>query len=913
MQGSLTGRKGKVPGAELKLLRLLNITHYISFTAYFYYICNQFTHISNNLYNPIYLNKNLRLKAIFIVLFFFAFSHGLSSQPRITQRNSPEIPKEYSKNIQNEYRKIINLNGEWTLKSVDPKFQTKIQVPFSYDFKGKVTCSRTFNIETGNPDNWNYVLCCDGINYQCEITVNGRFIVKHEGGFTSFSTVIQGGIIKENDNSIEIKIDNELDYSKTLPLKNTCSYPKNYGGIYRDIYILAVPKLFIRNVNINSEIDINFNADIKTKITLTSTDLSSIESIISARKLYVKTDVLDSSGDVVIGSIWKELDISPNSTFEVENELSLGNPRFWTPDHPYLYTVRVSILAGESPIDVYSCDYGVYELAVTSNALILNRTEIKLKGVNYVEEFPGSGMSGSYDEVEYDVRNIKTMGCNVIKVLGRPASPYLINLCNRLGLMIFEELPVYNVPKGVFELENFNALAENQLSEMILEHKNNPSIAAYGLGNDFDVTDNYAKNYVSSLFNLGKKLDKRFIYYSTRNYRDDICKDIVDFVGINNYDNNPGYVKELSSDVRLKRNRIFIASYGKIIDPTDVSGYSDPNSIEAQSKYIVDFQKIIKNSSFAGSFFYTYADWNSDYPNLKFFDTQNQYLRTTGLLTINRDNRSSASILKKEFFDEDIPNLNIGTYSTESPVIFVLIGLFILIVFIYLANSVRRFRDNVWRAFFRPFIFYTDIREQSLIPPFQSFLLAIVLSIGNALFFANLLYYWRDSQLFDIMFSLVISSDSAKIYADDIIISPFKLTLVLSAIAFVKLFFFSVIIWFFSLATKFRIRFGNIYTVTIWGFLPTIILLAIGTFYVRLLNVNSDFVVFGLILAMIIYIISVYRVLKGTHIIFDTFFLKAYAYGIGVIIVLCGSAWIYLNSAKFFGDYLDLVMMFLKV
>ena len=76
---------------------------------------------------------------------------------------------------------------------------------------------------------------------------------------------------------------------------------------------------------------------------------------------------------------------------------------------------------------------------------------------------------------------------------------------------------------------------------------------------------------------------------------------------------------------------------------------------------------------------------------------------------------------------------------------------------------------------------------------------------------------------------------------------------------------------------------------------------------------NSDFVVFGLILAMIIYIISVYRVLKGTHIIFDTFFLKAYAYGIGVIIVLCGSAWIYLNSAKFFGDYLDLVMMFLKV
>ena len=859
------------------------------------------------------MNKNLISALSFTALFLFAFTSGLSSQPRITQRNSPEIPKSYTRNIQNEYRKIINLNGEWTLHSIDPKFQTKIQVPFSYDFKGKVNCSRTFNIEPGNPGSWNYILYCDGINYQCEITINGRFIVKHEGGFTSFSTVIQGGIIKEKDNSIEIKIDNELDYSKTLPLKNTCSYPKNYGGIYRDIYILAVPKIFIRNINISSEIDINFNADIKNKITITSTDLSSIENLIAGKKLYVKTDILDSTGDVAAASTWKELDISPNSTIDIENEFALENPRYWSPDNPYLYTVRVSILSGESPIDIISCDYGVYELAVTSNALILNRAETKLKGINYIEEFPGSGISGSYNEVEYDVRNIKALGCNVIKVYGRPASPYLINLCNRYGLLIFEELPVFNVPEGVFELENFNALAENQLSEMIMEHKNNPSVAAYGLGNDFDVTSGYAKTYVQSLFNLGKKLDKRFIYYSTRNYREDICKDIVDLVGINNYDNNLKYIKELSSDVRLKRNRIFAASYGRIINPTNISGYSDPNSIEAQSKYIIDFQKIIKNSSFAGSFFYTYADWNSDYPNLEFFDAQNQYLRTSGLFTINRDQRSSASILKKEFLDEDIPNLNIGTYSRESPVIFVLIGLFILIAFIYLANSVRRFRDNVWRAFFRPFIFYTDVREQNLIPPFQSFLLAIILSIGNALFFANLLYYWRDSQLFDIMLSLVISSDSAKIYADKIIISPFKLTLALSAIAFIKLFIFSVIIWFFSLATKFKIRFSNIYTVTIWGFLPSIILLAIGTFYVRVLYENSDFVVIGLILALIIYIISVYRVLKGTHIIFDTFFLKAYAYGIGVIIVICGGAWIYLNSTKFIADYLSLVLLFLKV
>jgi hypothetical protein len=857
------------------------------------------------------LSKRLQFGVLFIVL-LFASTARISSQPKILQRKSPEIPRIYAKNIENGFRRIINLNGNWNLSSNDPFIRSSVQVPFSYDFKGKVTCSRTFNTDLENPSTWNYVLCCDGINYQCEISINGKFIVKHEGGFTPFTSVIQEGIIKEYNNSIEVKIDNELDYSKTLPLKNTCNYPKNYGGIYRDIYILTVPKVFIKNVNLSSEIDINFNADITNKITVTATKFSASGEFTAEKDLYIKTDILNPAGEIVASGSGKTFSISQNSTTDIENKFTFENPRFWSPDNPYLYTVRVTMFSGEAPIDMYMCDYGVYELAVTTNAIILNRTEIKLKGINYIEEFPGTGMSGSYNEVEYDVKNFKTLGCNVIKVYGRPASQYLIDLCNRYGMMIFEELPAFNIPEGVLESENFNALAENQLNEMILSHKNNPSIAAYGLGNDFDVSNETARNYVSALFAEGKKLDKRFIYYSTRNYKDDICKDIVDLVGINNFDDNLNSIKELTSNVRLKRNRIFIASYGKIINPTNISGYSDPNSIESQSKFIIDFQKIVKNSSLAGSFFFTYADWNSDFPNLKYFDKINQNFRTSGLYSFNRDLRSSANILRKEFYDEDIPNLNVGTYSKEAPVIFVLIGMFTLILFIYLANSVRRFRENVWRAFFRPFIFYTDVREQSLIPGFQNFLLAVILSIGNALFFANLLYYWSDSQLFDIMLSQLISSGTLKVYADEIIISPFKLTLVLTLISFIKLFFFSVIIWLFSLAVKFKIRFNNIYTVTIWGFLPSVILLLIGTFYLRVLYVNSDFVVIGLILAAIIYIISVYRVLKGVHIIFDTFFLKAYAYGILVIVVMAGGAWIYLNSTKFISDYLDLVFLFLK-
>jgi beta-galactosidase len=859
----------------------------------------------------------LRLKTfalgIFVIVLLSAHVSQVFSQTKLLSRNSSQIPDSYVRNLQNEHRKLINLNGDWNASSPEQQIVANVQVPFCYDFKGKITCSRTFNAEIENPNSYNYVLCCDGINYQCEITINGRFILKHEGGFTSFSATIQEGTIKETGNTIEVKIDNSLDYSKTLPLRNLTNMPKNYGGIYRDIYILAVPKVFVKGVNVSTEIDINFTADLKNTITVSATDISNLKGIPTEdKKFTIKTELVDTAGNVKATSNETSFTISDNSTIQVENKFSLTSPLFWSPDYPYLYTLRVTIYSGQNVIDIYKCDFGLYEFSQRSNSFIINRSEIKFKGINYVEEFPGKGISGSYDDVERDIKNFKSLGCNIIKVWGRPASPYLVNLCNRYGILVLEELSVFNVPSKILSSENFISLADNQLNEMVLGHKNNPCIFAYGLGNDFDVTNERTKTYVSKLAEDCRKLDSRLRYYSTKIYQNDICRELVDMTGLNFYDNDLKILKEILSDTKLKKEKIFISNYGRVINPNNNSGYSDPNSVEAESKYIVDLFKIEKSSFLLGSFYSAYADWNADAPNLKSFDPNNQYMRTSGLYSFYRDMRSPAVILRKHFMEEDIPNLNIGTYSREAPVLFVFIGLFFFILFIYLANSVRRFRENVTRALFRPFIFFSDVREQHLIPPIQNILLAIILSVGNGLFFANILYYWKDSQLLDIMLSLIVSPDNVKILLDSIMISPLKLVLFLSALVFVKIFLVSFVIWLFSLTIKFRIGFNNVYTVTVWALLPTIILLISGTFYIRALFENPDFVVVGLGAAAFLYILSFYRILKGTYIVFDTFFLKSYTYGIITALLVYGAVFYYLQSSRHIADYFSMVMSFLK-
>ncbi|MCI0450225.1 MAG: hypothetical protein L0Y79_10665, partial [Chlorobi bacterium] len=84
------------------------------------------------------------------------------------------------------------------------------------------------------------------------------------------------------------------------------------------------------------------------------------------------------------------------------------------------------------------------------------------------------------------------------------------------------------------------------------------------------------------------------------------------------------------------------------------------------------------------------------------------------------------------------------------------------------------------------------------------------------------------------------------------------------------------------------------------------------TFYIRIIMSNTDFIIIGVFLAILLYLISIYRILKGTHIVFDIFFLKVYTYGIGTIIIIASASWFYLNSTKFLFDYFNLVMVFLK-
>ena len=852
------------------------------------------------------MNKIISLVCVLkIILFPLTEIH---SQDKFFSRNLPELPAYLINNHTNDYRKIINLNGEWEVLSSEQKTY-KIQVPFCYNGKGTVHCSRYFDLELENPLLWNYILVAQGINYQAEVKINGNFIVKHEGGFTPFSSVIPNNIIREKNNLIEIIIDNTLSVSRTIPLKNSVLIPQNYGGIYRDIYIIAVPSVFIKAAHLASEIDINLNSDITCNVVVSSTDISEEKT----STYNINVEILDTSGNLKSSATSADFSIPSNSTVPVQLKFTFNSPSFWSPDNPYLYKVRVKLLRNSETIDMVNYDYGISDVSYRSNQIYIGQKEFRFKGINYIEEFTDKGICGSYGDTEEDVKKIKNLGANIIKVYGRPASEYLLELCSRYGIWVMEEIPVYNVPATILGTENFLTLAENQFTEMIRAHRNYPCIFAYGMGNDFEVTGPEAAEYVKRLRNAAKLLDNKIVYYSTRNYYYDKCRQYADMTGINFYNGDLNYLKNILLDIKIKNDRIFISNFGKIINPDNVSGgYSDPSSNESLSKFIVDVYKLTANSSLRGAFLHSFSDWKSDMSNTVYYRESDQNLITTGIFNLQREQRPPSVILRKVFLNEDIPNLNIGSYSKQQPVIFVFIGLGTFILFIYLANSVRRFRDNVSRALIRPFIFFTDVREQNLIPANYNTILLLILSVSSGLFFANLIYYWRDSDLFNIILGSVFINEKVKLRADQIINSPLKLTLALTLLLIIKMYFTVFIIWLFSLTLKYRVQLNNIYSVVVWGFLPLISLLIAGSFYLRILSEMSDFVYFGLGFAVIVYILSLYRIFKGVSVIFDVFYLKSYIYGLLTTGIIIGTALYYINHTRHTIDYLYLILSFLK-
>lgn len=341
-------------------------------------------------------------------------------------------------------------------------------------YEGTIWLKRSFDYKTSKPDNRLFVYF-GAVNYKAEVYLNGTKLGVHEGGFTPFNFEITS-IVKPENNYLVVKVDNTR-LKDAVPTNNTDWW--NYGGITRDVKLIEEPQTFIRDYNIQLE----------------KRDPNKIAG-------YVKLDNISSNQNITISipELKIEQNIATNSNGYAQFEINAKKIKYWSPESPKLYEVFI-----KTSFQTLKDDIGFRTIETVGHEILLNGKRIYLRGIAIHEENAMRGARAFNDaDALVSLTWAKELGCNYVRLAHYPHNEHMIKMADKMGIMVWEEIPVYWTVNFTNKatLEN----AENQLSEAITRDKNRAAVIIWSMANETPPSD--ARNsFIINLIHHARSLD----------------------------------------------------------------------------------------------------------------------------------------------------------------------------------------------------------------------------------------------------------------------------------------------------------------------------------------------------------------------------------------------------------------------
>lgn len=335
----------------------------------------------------------------------------------------------------------------------------------------------------------------DGVYMNAEVYVNGKKLGEHNYGYTAFAFDITEELIcdGETENIIAVRVSNPVPSSRWY----------SGSGIYRDVTLSVTEPIHIAHLgttvttpNVEEQQTTDVDTVIET-IVENDTDENSV--------ITVKSTVLNNNGEAVNTPVEETKSIAANSS-ETFNQIAVVNkPKLWSTENPNLYEVKTEVIVDEEVVDTYFTDFGYRYYDFDRNTgFSLNGESMKLKGVCMHHDQGSLGAESYYRAVERQMEIMKEMGVNAIRVSHNPASEMLLDICNRLGLMVINEAfdtwtNSKNGNRNDFakffntKIEEDNQIingspdmtwGEFEARTMVRSSKNDPSVIMWSIGNE---------------------------------------------------------------------------------------------------------------------------------------------------------------------------------------------------------------------------------------------------------------------------------------------------------------------------------------------------------------------------------------------------------------------------------------------
>ncbi|WP_179351408.1 glycoside hydrolase family 2 protein [Winogradskyella vidalii] len=482
----------------------------------------------------------------------------------------------------------------------------------------------------------NQYLKFNAVNQEATIFVNGKKVGNHRGGYAAFNFNISEFITYEAYNLIEVTVDNSHN-EDIPPLDADFTF---YGGIYRDVELITLPKQHFSLEDYASDgFYINYPQVSEESARIEVTALLN-NTASRKEKTTLKLVLSDAEGKIIT---------TYSETFKLKSKTSeafkvplpeVKNPKLWSPEHPYLYQLQLVLTddKGET-LDLKTANVGFRWVSVDADkGFYLNGKPIKLIGVNRHQDYEGYGNAVPMALQKKDIELIKEMGSNVIRFAHYPHARELYKRCDELGILVWTETPIVN---KVTNTEAFFKTATNMQKEHIKQYYNYPSVVMFGYMNEiflrlaFDQKESEAEkeNRKKYTYQLAKQLEELtrkeapnhitvMALHFNELYNETNIADLPMLVGWNLYF---GWYHDTIKDLgvfldnqhqRFPKRAIMVSEYGpgadvriSTIKPSRYD-YSQEYQLQLHSGY---YNQVIERNFVTGMTAWNFADFGSEF------------------------------------------------------------------------------------------------------------------------------------------------------------------------------------------------------------------------------------------------------------------------------------------------------------
>lgn len=379
-------------------------------------------------------------------------------------------------------------------------------------------------LQPANPHpNGRTLLHFEGAGQYSQVFVGLEKAGEHRGGYDEWTVDITDTAARARTNKlfngevpVAVLCDNSRD-AESIP--SDLSDFNRYGGLYRHVTLVQVPAISVERLHLEPVLQADGRAIVRVRARLHNPT-------VLADELEAAIEVTDPSGNVIHTASHK---LAPWSGAQEIEAVDLRAPQRWSPHSPALYRCRLTLTSRYGRHTVTE-RFGVRAVEwVEHGPFKLNGERLLLRGTHYHEDHAGVAAAVPDAVVRQTLRQIKDMGANFVRLGHYQQAPLVLDLCDELGLLVWEEIPWC---RGGLGGERFRRQARDMLRNLIDQHYNHPSVILWGLGNENDWPGDFPRfdkedirAFMAELHAFACELDPS---RKTAIRRCDFCKDIVD-------------------------------------------------------------------------------------------------------------------------------------------------------------------------------------------------------------------------------------------------------------------------------------------------------------------------------------------------------------------------------------------------